>query len=155
MSNQPVPVRSQQVTVALLDATSAVLATTTPTTDANGAVAVANNAAATQVRVTDRFGNTRDRADQLGRERRVDRGEREPYRQRLLILDGDVGCEQRHDQRVGLDLRHADRAIAGSRRTARSSSRPVELCAQPQPGGFASIEQSCAMAAAKLCCIAG
>jgi len=58
MSNQPVPVRSQQITVALLDATSTVLATTMPNTDANGAVVVPNNAAATQVRVTDRFGNT-------------------------------------------------------------------------------------------------
>ena len=50
--------RAQQVTVALLDASNAVLATTMPTADANGAVSVANNASATQVRVTDRFGNT-------------------------------------------------------------------------------------------------
>ena len=59
MSNQPVPVRSQEVTVALLDAGGATLGTATTTnTDDSGAVSVANNASATQVRVTDRFGNT-------------------------------------------------------------------------------------------------
>jgi len=58
MSNQPVPVRSQAVTVALLDATNTQLASTTPTTDANGTVSVTNNALATQAKVTDRFGNT-------------------------------------------------------------------------------------------------
>jgi neutral ceramidase len=57
MSNQPVPVRSQQVTVELLNGANAVLASSTPTTDANGNAAVADNAGATQVRITDRFGN--------------------------------------------------------------------------------------------------
>ena len=57
MSNQPVPIRTQQITVDLLDGSNTVLATSQPTTDANGAVSVANNALATQVRVTDRFGN--------------------------------------------------------------------------------------------------
>jgi hypothetical protein len=57
MSNQPVPVRSQQVTVELLDASNAVKATTTPTTDVTGNVAVADASGATQVRVTDAFGN--------------------------------------------------------------------------------------------------
>jgi hypothetical protein len=56
-SNHPVPVRSQQVTVALLDASNAQLFSTTATTDASGAVSVANNAQATQVQITDRFGN--------------------------------------------------------------------------------------------------
>jgi neutral ceramidase len=58
MSNQPVPVRSQQVTVALLDAANMQLSSAAATTDANGAVSVANNVAATQVKVTDRFGNS-------------------------------------------------------------------------------------------------
>jgi neutral ceramidase len=57
-SNQPVPVRSQQVTVALLDASNAQLSSSAQTTDASGAVSVANNASATQVKVTDRFGNS-------------------------------------------------------------------------------------------------
>jgi hypothetical protein len=56
-SNHPVPVRSQQVTVALLDASNAQLSSASATTDGNGTVSVANNAAATQVKVTDRFGN--------------------------------------------------------------------------------------------------
>jgi neutral ceramidase len=57
-SNQPVPVRSQQVTVALLDAGGTQLSSSAQTTDASGAVSVANNASATQVKVTDRFGNS-------------------------------------------------------------------------------------------------
>jgi hypothetical protein len=57
MSNQPVPVRSQMVTIELLTAGNAVLSTTTLSTDGNGNASVANNASATQVRVTDRFGN--------------------------------------------------------------------------------------------------
>jgi neutral ceramidase len=57
-SNQPVPVRSQQVTVALLDASGAQLSSSAQTTDANGAVSVGSNASATQVKVTDRFGNS-------------------------------------------------------------------------------------------------
>jgi len=56
-SNHPVPVRAQQVTVALLDAANTQLSSASATTDANGAVSVANNAAATQVKITDRFGN--------------------------------------------------------------------------------------------------
>jgi neutral ceramidase len=57
MSNAPIPVRSQAVTIELLDASSAVLATATPTTDANGNASVPDNASATQVRVTDPYGN--------------------------------------------------------------------------------------------------
>ena len=45
------------VWVALLDATNATLSQTTLSTDANGKVSVANDALATQVQVTDRFGN--------------------------------------------------------------------------------------------------
>jgi hypothetical protein len=56
-SNHPVPVRSQQVTVALLDAANTQLSSATAMTDASGAVSVANNALATQVKITDRFGN--------------------------------------------------------------------------------------------------
>ncbi|MBX3156023.1 MAG: hypothetical protein KF773_08485 [Deltaproteobacteria bacterium] len=56
-SNQPVPVRAQQVTVALLGAGGATLLSTTVTTGANGQVQVADAAGAQQVRVTDRFGN--------------------------------------------------------------------------------------------------
>ncbi len=57
-SNQPVPVRSQTVTLELLDGGNNVLSTTSPDTDANGVVTLTDNAQATQVRVTDRFGNT-------------------------------------------------------------------------------------------------
>jgi hypothetical protein len=57
MSNQPVPIRGQQVTVALLGAADAVLASSTITTDASGVAQVADNALALKVRVTDRFGN--------------------------------------------------------------------------------------------------
>jgi len=56
-SNGHVPVRSQQVTIELLDASNNVLGTATPTTDANGGATVPDNVSATQVRVTDRFGN--------------------------------------------------------------------------------------------------
>ncbi len=58
MSNQPVPLRAQQVTVALLAANAAVLGSSTVTTDAAGVASVPDNALATSVRVTDRFGNT-------------------------------------------------------------------------------------------------
>lgn len=58
-SNQPVPVRSQQVTVALLGAADVVLSTATVTTDGNGVAQVADLGAAISVRVTDRFGNER------------------------------------------------------------------------------------------------
>ncbi|MDB4958862.1 MAG: Alkaline ceramidase domain protein [Myxococcales bacterium] len=57
-SNQPVPVRSQAVTVDLLSAANATLSTTTMNTDANGSVSIPNNALATSARVIDRFGNT-------------------------------------------------------------------------------------------------
>lgn len=56
-SNQPIPVRAQQVTLELLNAASAVVGTATVTTDASGYGQIADNAAATQLRVTDRFGN--------------------------------------------------------------------------------------------------
>ena len=57
MSNQPVPLRAQQVTVDLLNAADAVVSTGGATTDGSGNVSVADIAAATKVRVTDRFGN--------------------------------------------------------------------------------------------------
>jgi neutral ceramidase len=56
-SNQPIPIRNQQVTVELL-AAAQVLSTATVTTDANGNAQVGNNAAATDIRITDRFGNS-------------------------------------------------------------------------------------------------
>jgi hypothetical protein len=58
MSNQPVPVRSQSVTVALFDSGNTQLSTATVSTDASGKVSVANNGSATSVHVTDAFGNT-------------------------------------------------------------------------------------------------
>jgi neutral ceramidase len=58
-SNQPIPLRSQQVTIELRG-TSGSISTTTASTDANGAIDVLDNALATTVRVTDRFGNTVD-----------------------------------------------------------------------------------------------
>ncbi|HEY6035728.1 MAG TPA: hypothetical protein VIV58_15745 [Kofleriaceae bacterium] len=58
MSNQPVPVRSQSVTVALLDAANAVKSTQIVTTDANGNASVPDVSGATQVKVTDASGNT-------------------------------------------------------------------------------------------------
>jgi hypothetical protein len=57
MSNQPVPVRSASVKVELLDAGNGVVGTTNTTTDASGDVSVTNVGTATQVRVTDAFGN--------------------------------------------------------------------------------------------------
>ena len=56
MSNQPVPVRSQAVTVQLIGGAS--MPPQGLMTDASGAISVANDASATQVQVTDRFGNT-------------------------------------------------------------------------------------------------
>jgi hypothetical protein len=58
MSNQPIPVRSQSVTVALLDATNAVKSTQIVATDASGNVSVPDVAGATQVKVTDASGNS-------------------------------------------------------------------------------------------------
>ena len=57
-SNQPVPVRSQAVTVELLGSSGVSLSTQTATTDAAGYVAVPDNAAASAVKITDRFGNS-------------------------------------------------------------------------------------------------
>ncbi|MBA3460510.1 MAG: hypothetical protein H0T46_11145 [Deltaproteobacteria bacterium] len=57
-SNQPVPVRNQQVTVDLLTAADLVVGSSQPTSDAVGSVTINDNAAATKVRVTDRFGNS-------------------------------------------------------------------------------------------------
>ncbi len=57
MSNQPVPVKNQQVLVEILAANDAPLSTSMLMTDANGNVSVPDNAAAVKVRVTDRFGN--------------------------------------------------------------------------------------------------
>jgi hypothetical protein len=62
MSNQPIPVRSQQVTIELRNGGGPLGGQTTPTTDANGNVDVNDNASATIVRVTDQFGNTFDAA---------------------------------------------------------------------------------------------
>ena len=56
-SNQPVPVRSQSVTVALLDGSGATLSSSSVTTDGAGAAQVPDNAAARSVRITDRYGN--------------------------------------------------------------------------------------------------
>ncbi len=57
-SNQPVPVRTQAVTVALLNASNAQLSTAQVTTDANGVASVTDASGATQAKITDRFGNT-------------------------------------------------------------------------------------------------
>ncbi len=56
-SNQPVPIRSQAVTVDLLGTTGSTLSTTTVNTDSSGNVLVPDNAQAMMVRITDRFGN--------------------------------------------------------------------------------------------------
>ena len=58
MSNQPVPVRSQQVTVELLGTAGVSLSTASMNTDSAGAVSVPDNALAMAVKVTDRFGNS-------------------------------------------------------------------------------------------------
>jgi len=57
MSNQPVPVRSQQVTVVLLGTGGVVLGTSQVNTDGSGVAQVGDNVAAVQIRITDRFGN--------------------------------------------------------------------------------------------------
>jgi neutral ceramidase len=56
-SNQPVPVRSQQVTFELLAAGGATLSSAQVMADGGGVAQVANNPAASSVRITDRFGN--------------------------------------------------------------------------------------------------
>ncbi len=57
-SNQPVPVTSQNVTLELLAPGGAVIGTANVVTDGNGIAQIADNVAATQLRVVDRFGNT-------------------------------------------------------------------------------------------------
>jgi len=57
-SNQPVPVRDQAITVALLDSGGTTLSTSNPSSDDNGNVTVTDNANAVMAKVTDRFGNT-------------------------------------------------------------------------------------------------
>ena len=57
MSNQPVPVRNQRVTIELLNSTNTPIASASVMTDANGIADMADNALAASVRVTDRFGN--------------------------------------------------------------------------------------------------
>jgi neutral ceramidase len=59
MSNQPIPVRSQQVTIELRTGSGS-LSGSSPNTDASGNVDVTDNGAATVVRVTDQYGNTFD-----------------------------------------------------------------------------------------------
>ncbi len=56
-SNQPVPVRSQEVTFVLRDGNGATLSTAQVTADAGGVAQVPDNAAARSVLITDRFGN--------------------------------------------------------------------------------------------------
>ncbi|MEP6864220.1 MAG: hypothetical protein ABJE66_26610 [Deltaproteobacteria bacterium] len=58
MSNQPIPVRSQSVTVSLLDAGNAVKSTAIVATDGNGNLSVPDVSGATQVKVTDASGNS-------------------------------------------------------------------------------------------------
>ncbi|MEO6773432.1 MAG: hypothetical protein ABI467_10495 [Kofleriaceae bacterium] len=58
MSNQPIPVRSQLVTVTLLDAANTVKSTQIVATDATGNVSVPDVAGATQVKVLDASGNS-------------------------------------------------------------------------------------------------
>jgi neutral ceramidase len=58
MSNQPVPIRSQQVTVTLLASGGTPLSSTQVTTDAAGNAQVTDDIAAVSVKVTDRFGNS-------------------------------------------------------------------------------------------------
>ncbi|MDQ3340739.1 MAG: hypothetical protein M4D80_36740, partial [Myxococcota bacterium] len=56
-SNQPVPIRSQTVTLTLRNGATA-LSSEVVTTDAMGIASVADILAATSVQITDRFGNT-------------------------------------------------------------------------------------------------
>jgi neutral ceramidase len=56
-SNQPVPVRGQDVTIALLDGSGGTLASAQVTTDGSGVAQVLDDGAARAVRITDRFGN--------------------------------------------------------------------------------------------------
>ncbi len=56
-SNQPVPVRSQTVTVTLLNGAGVALTSEVVQSDANGVATVTDNGLAAMVRITDRFGN--------------------------------------------------------------------------------------------------
>lgn len=57
-SNQPVPIRAQQVSVELLTAGGVAIGSPqSVTTDGSGHAQVADNVAAVMARVTDRFGN--------------------------------------------------------------------------------------------------
>ncbi|MDQ3367278.1 MAG: hypothetical protein M3680_17790 [Myxococcota bacterium] len=56
-SNQPVPVRSQNVTLTLLDAAGVAVSSDVVASNAQGGAQVADVATAAMVRVTDRFGN--------------------------------------------------------------------------------------------------
>ena len=58
MSNQPVPLRNQQVSVELLGTAGVTLSTASVNTDSAGSVSVPDNAAAMMVKITDRFGNS-------------------------------------------------------------------------------------------------
>ena len=57
MSNQPIPVRTQTVTVTLKNLANVAVFSDAVTTDANGNAVVPDNAAAATVQITDRFGN--------------------------------------------------------------------------------------------------
>ncbi|MBA2539709.1 MAG: hypothetical protein H0V17_08755 [Deltaproteobacteria bacterium] len=57
-SNQPIPVRSQLVSVQLIGATGNLGPAAAVTTDANGVAQVDDNVLATQIKITDRFGNS-------------------------------------------------------------------------------------------------
>lgn len=57
-SNQPIPLRLQLVNVELLNGSNAVVGQGMVTTDANGVAQIPDTGGATQVKVTDRFGNS-------------------------------------------------------------------------------------------------
>ncbi len=57
-SNQPVPLRSHIVNLELLNASNGVVGQLMTMTDTNGAAQISDNGTATQIRVTDRFGNS-------------------------------------------------------------------------------------------------
>lgn len=62
MSNQPVPVRSQSVTVTLRNSSGVALDSRVVTTDANGIAIVDDVATSVTVQITDRFGNVGNHA---------------------------------------------------------------------------------------------
>jgi neutral ceramidase len=57
-SNQPVPIRSQTVTLTLRNSVDVALSSTVVTTDAMGIASVPDVATSAKVQITDRFGNT-------------------------------------------------------------------------------------------------